>query len=378
MTIGNEVFQATIRALHAAPKGVCMGVALESGSHPYVCEVCEALQHGKNSQLLHKLLRASKLKHPCSETGRACHRGVSHKHCSKSDLETALQFRKSQVELRSKTRPSEANERLLSNSWKQNASARPFIEKRLELSSSACTLTDFDLHFLDNWLGKKIKRKYYHAGEQARSFAILLSNRLGEKMYSTIASMMGLPLANQAQRLRASERGTFTYMPGLNDWAFVTAGNRYTPFHNSMVGTRVVRSVEFYQDEYLVGESFPPDVRAFPDEPVKAKSWEKVQEYVLSIREGCRNAAEAYSFDLVDTTGKLADLLVGSIPEATSGVTAPHIFALMLDVEKKAFKYDVSLIGHCTDSALNALNALLKLATPSEYLVSRGIAFLGL
>lgn len=61
VTIGNEVFQGTIRALHAAPKGVCMGVALESGSHPYVCEACEALQHGKNSQLLHKLLRASKL-----------------------------------------------------------------------------------------------------------------------------------------------------------------------------------------------------------------------------------------------------------------------------------------------------------------------------
>lgn len=63
VTIGNEVCQGTIRALHAAPKGVCMGVALESGSHPYVCEACEELQHGKNSQLLHKLLRASKLKH---------------------------------------------------------------------------------------------------------------------------------------------------------------------------------------------------------------------------------------------------------------------------------------------------------------------------
>ena len=45
---------------------------------------------------------------------------------------------------------------------------------------------------------------------------------------------------------------------------------------------------------YLVGESFPSDVRAFPDEPVKATSWEQVQEYVLSVREGCRYAAEAY------------------------------------------------------------------------------------
>ena len=140
----------------------------------------------------------------------------------------------------------------------------------------------------------------------------------------------------------------------------------------------MIRSVELYQDEYLVGESFSPDVRAFPDEPVKATSWEQVLEYVLSVREGCRYAAEAYSFDLVDTTGKVADLLVGSIPEATSGVNASHIFALMLEVEKKAANYNVSLIEHCTDSALNALNALWKLATPTEYLFNRGIPFLGL
>ena len=80
MTVGNDVLQGTIRALHAAPRGECRGVALVSGSHSYVCEACEAVQHGKNSQLLHKLLRASKLKHPRSQTGRACHRGVSHKH----------------------------------------------------------------------------------------------------------------------------------------------------------------------------------------------------------------------------------------------------------------------------------------------------------
>lgn len=75
----------------------------------------------------------------------------------------------------------------------------------------------------------------------------------------------------------------------------------------------MVRSVELYQDVYLVGESFPPDVRAFPNKPVKVKLWEQVQDYVISVREGCRYAAEAYSFDLVDTTGKVADLLVGSL-----------------------------------------------------------------
>ena len=46
VTVGNDVLQGTIRA---APRGECRGVALVSGSHPYVCEACEALQHGKNS-----------------------------------------------------------------------------------------------------------------------------------------------------------------------------------------------------------------------------------------------------------------------------------------------------------------------------------------
>ena len=103
-----------------------------------------------------------------------------------------------------------------------------------------------------------------------------------------------------------------------------------------------------------------------------------MQEYVLSVRENARHAAEAYSFNLVDTTGKTPDLLVGSIPEATSGVTASHIYALMLEVEKRAASHNVSLVGHCTDSALNALNALLKLASPTDFLVSQGIHFLGL
>ena len=108
----------------------------------------------------------------------------------------------------------------------------PFIEKLLELFSS-CTLTKFDLNFLDNWLGEKVKSQYYHAGEQARSLAILLSNQLGEKMYSTIAPMMGLPLARQAQRLRAGECSKLVYMPGLNDWAVIAAGNCNAPLQNS-------------------------------------------------------------------------------------------------------------------------------------------------
>ena len=35
----------------------------------------------------------------------------------------------------------------------------------------------------------------------------------------------------------------------------------------------------------------------------------------------------------------------------------------------KGIQHNLSLTGHCTDSASNALNALLMLATPTKYLV---------
>ena len=157
------------------------------------------------------------------------------------------------------------------------------------------------------------------------------------------------------------------------------AAEETKPYHNSMGGTRVVGTIELYQD-YLVGEIFPPDVRNYPcpDDLPKANSGEQVQEYVLSVRAHSRYAAEAYSFDLVDTTGKIPDLLTDSIPEATSGVTASHIYTVMLQVEQKALAHNVSLIAHCTDSAPNALNALLKLATPSQFLITKGVVFLSL
>ena len=108
------------------------------------------------------------------------------------------------------------------------------------------------------------------------------------------------------------------------------------------------------------------------------ESREQVQDYVLSVRSKRSYAAEAYSLDLVDTTGKSPDLMLGSFPEATSGVTASHVYAVMLKVECKAVTHNISLIGHCTDSASNSLNALVKLATPSHYLVQQKINFLGL
>lgn len=128
----------------------------------------------------------------------------------------------------------------------------------------------------------------------------------------------------------------------------------------------------------MLGEAFALDVRQFPtvDQLPKSDSWEKVQEYILSVGADNRYAAEAYSFDWVDTTGKLPDKIIGSIPEAKSGVTGSHIFALMLEADKRAYK--LPLVGHCTDSASNSLNALLKLATPAQYLVDEGVSSLGL
>ena len=156
-------------------------------------------------------------------------------------------------------------------------------------------------------------------------------------------------------------------MPGLNNWAFKLASKQCKPFHNSMDGTRVLRTIKLYENECLVGEKLP-----------KLESREQVQDYVLSVRGRANYAAEAYSFDLVDTTGKLPDMMLGSIPEATSGVTASHIYALMLEVEHKASSHGVSLIGHCTDSASNSLNSLIKLGTPCKYLIDHQLSFISL
>ena len=54
VTVGTTTYETTIRAMYLAPLGACKGV----------CDVCETLQHGKRSQLLHKFRHASKLKHP--------------------------------------------------------------------------------------------------------------------------------------------------------------------------------------------------------------------------------------------------------------------------------------------------------------------------
>lgn len=373
--VDSQTYQGTIRALSSAPKGACQGHASLTGNHPLTCDSCDALQHGRDSPLLRKLRRAVTLKHPRTELNRACQSGVMHKYCSKVDLDSALRLRKVQT----------CNllwspvEKVLEDSWTQHQSARPFVEKLVELFNTN-SLSEFDTSFLSNWLGKKGGHRFFHTDEQARNLAVLLSNRLREKMYSTIAPMMGLPGAQQAQRIRAKDRGCSTYMPGLNDWAFASAGSTCRPYHNSMDGTRVVRTIELYLNKYLIGDCFALDVRLHPSpqELPTAESWEDVERHVLSVRREGLYAAEAYSFDLVDTTGCLPDMLTGSIPEAPSGVTASHLYAIMLTVEQKACRHRLSLVGHCTDSASNALNALLLLATPTRYLVGQNISFLGL
>jgi len=190
--------------------------------------------------------------------------------------------------------------------------------------------------------------RFFHADEQTQNIGILLSNRLGEEMYSTVAPMMGLPLAHQVQRLKAKERSLYTYMPGIYEWPFQIASEMCLPFHNSMDGTRIMRMIELYEDTYLIGKSFPADIHLFPKpEKLPTLKSREQQNYILSVRTKGNYAAEAYSLDLVDTTGTVPDLM----PEATTGVTASHLYAIILEVESKAAINNVSLI--CTDSALN-------------------------
>lgn len=156
VTVGMQTYQNTIRALHMASKGACKGTASKSGQHPYTCDACEALQHGKSSQLVHKFRRSSTLKHPRSEEDRATCCGVNHKYCSKGHLEMALLSRKNQSKAQTKkiNQLTIENQKLLLESWKNNATARPFVEQLLKLFD-ANKLSNFDLNFLENWLGKK-------------------------------------------------------------------------------------------------------------------------------------------------------------------------------------------------------------------------------
>ena len=258
-------YKSTIRAMPGASKGECKKIASTKGSHPYIRDACHSLRTGRSNSLLCKLNRAASLKNPRG-TLRVGKSGVRNKYLSKSEIKSGLLASRvaKQKAKRTVRTMEQSKKRLLKNSWMKNENVRPFLDKLIYLLSSE-SLNDFDLSFLNNWLSKKIKGKYYRANEQARSLAILLSNKLGEKMYSTIAPMMGMPSHRQAQRIRAKELSRSIYMPGLNDWAFeIASKDTKRPLQNSMDGTRVVRIIERYNKEYLVGAAFSPDVRLFP------------------------------------------------------------------------------------------------------------------
>jgi hypothetical protein len=159
-------------------------------------------------------------------------------------------------------------------------------------------LKEFDMTFLCNWLGKKAKGRFYKADEQAK--------RLGVKMYTTTS--------RQARKIRMNDLSEQHYLPGINQWPLEKLTKRpiLKPLQNGMDGTRIIRTLDLYLERFLVGQQYPPDVRLHSEQ-----------------------LSEAYSYNFSDTTGEYFDLLVGTIPEATSGVTGDHIVALMLQMEKK-------------------------------------------
>ena len=349
----------------------CTGTAFTIGKHPYKCIHCHDLVSGKSSPLLRKYNRAKHLKNPRSDDLRATRKGVVHKFCTVPQIETALYHQRQMMKIHKdkSLKLSATVERMLYSKWHDNMSAYPFLEtlQRMIVDGS---LSDFDVSFITNWTQKKSKGQICKADEQARSLAILYSNRLGQKTFQELAPLLGLPSVRQTQKIRSMACNEEHYMPGINDWAIQKAARRGNmPLQNSMDGTRVIRAVELYRDYYLVGQEFPPDVRSYPAESMlpTLQNPKQVENYILNVRKNGQYAAEAYSLSLCDTTGTLDDVIIGCIPEAKKGVTGSYIFALMMEVEKQSKSHSLTLVGHCTDSAGNSFNALIKLASPLTF-----------
>ena len=133
---------------------------------------------------------------------------------------------------------------------------RPFIEQLLKLFNES-KLSQIDLNFLRvSWLGKKVNDKSFHAGDQARNLGIPLSNRLGEKIYITMVPIMGLTLSSS----EVVSKGMF-FLCGYTR----KASQQCKPYQNSMEGTRVIHTIELYENEYIIGEAFSANVRLFPE-----------------------------------------------------------------------------------------------------------------
>ena len=70
----------------------------------------------------------------------------------------------------------------------------------------------------------------------------------------------------------------------------------------------------------------------------------------------------------------LIEVLTGSITKAKSDVTGEHILAQIFQEEKRC--YNLPIIGHCMDYAVNALKCLILLASPATY--NEDIRYIGL
>lgn len=205
----------------------CSGMALSFGKHPYQCTQCYSLEHGKSSPLLRKFNRSKHLKHPRSEISRATKVGVTHKFCSQSTIQNAAHIQqKKKAKLKAKNNSLMLKlEKELHSSWHNNLGSYPFL-KDLHLLIESGKISDFDLSFIRNWTGKKVHGRYCKADEQARAMAVLYSNRLGQKTYSELAPILGLPGIRETQKLKSKLVSHEHYMPGINDWAIEKASKR--------------------------------------------------------------------------------------------------------------------------------------------------------
>ena len=164
----------TIRALSGAPLGPCTKLERGDGPHPYTCDACNTLVHGQTSVLNWRLLRDNQLKHPCSQEERAIQSGVNHKYSSLTHLQIALNKHKVNEHLQADKIVclSKANEKVLHN---RCTSVRLFMESLITLFEEG-KISTFDLNFIKNRVGKKVKGHYYYEDEQVRNLAILFSN----------------------------------------------------------------------------------------------------------------------------------------------------------------------------------------------------------
>ena len=98
---------------------------------------------------------------------------MSHKYCSNEQSQSALQAHKVSDKLKQDklTSLSEADQKLLRDSWHNQPLVKPYIEMLITLIEDN-NLSSFNVSFLKNWIDKMAKGRHYRADEQVRSLAI--------------------------------------------------------------------------------------------------------------------------------------------------------------------------------------------------------------